>query len=222
MAVKCLLCWHCFWASRAVQSKEVARTEIGHLASRNPVNLLTYSFTYSIQHRLSWESNRFSASQETPQILWNPKVHYRIHKCPPPVHILSQLDLIRASRSQFLNIHLYIIFPSTSGSRKRSLSIRFPHLNPVHPPTLAQICYMSRPSNSSRFYHLSSIEWGVQIIKLFIMQFSPLPCYLVPLRPKHSSQTPSAYIPHSIIVMLWIMLQEMDECTVFKSFIYRV
>jgi hypothetical protein len=28
----------------------------------------------------SWEANRFAASQEIAQILWNPKVHYRIYK----------------------------------------------------------------------------------------------------------------------------------------------
>jgi len=40
----------------------------------------------------SWEVNRFSASQKIPRILGNPKIYYHIHKYPPPVPTLSQLD----------------------------------------------------------------------------------------------------------------------------------
>jgi hypothetical protein len=42
---------------------------------------------------------------------------------------------------------------------------------------------MPHQSHSSRFYHPHNSGWGVQIMKLLIMKFSPLPCYLVPLRP---------------------------------------
>ena len=50
----------------------------------------------------SWEANRFAASKEIPRILWKPKFHYRIHKYPPPLRILSQLNPVHNPTSHFI------------------------------------------------------------------------------------------------------------------------
>jgi hypothetical protein len=54
--------------------------------------LLTHLLTYSIENSPSWEANPCSGSHEIPRVLYNTKVHYRIHRCPPPVPVLRQLD----------------------------------------------------------------------------------------------------------------------------------
>jgi hypothetical protein len=84
--------------------------------------LLTSLLTYSMEQSPSWEA--ISASREITRILRNPKVHYRIHKCPQPVRILSHIDPVRAPTSHFLKIHLNIIIPSTPESCNWSLSLR--------------------------------------------------------------------------------------------------
>ena len=123
--------------------------------------------THSTEQSHSWEAGCFSASQEIPRILWNPKVHYCIHTCPPTVPILSQLDPVHTPTSYFLKIHLNI-FLSTPGFPKWYLSLRFPHRNPVYASPLPHTRYMPRPSHS-RFCHLNNVWWAVQVIKLLIM-----------------------------------------------------
>ena len=99
--------------------------EVHHCSSIVRSSILTYLLTPWSRVLLE-KLTRFAASQEIPHILWNPKVHCHIHKCPPPVSILSQLHPV-STPSHFLKIHLNIILPSKSGSHQRPLSLGFPH-----------------------------------------------------------------------------------------------
>jgi len=117
-------------------------------------DLITYWLT-AWSTVLLWEADRFSASQEIPRILWSRKVHYRIHNSPPPVPILSQINPVHTPKSHFLKIHLNIIPPSTPGSSKWSLCLRFP-IRATRPAHFIFLVLIIRALLSEQYRSLSS------------------------------------------------------------------
>jgi hypothetical protein len=62
------------------------------------------------------------ATQEYPNILWNPTIHYHVHNSPPLIPILSQIKPVHTTTSYFSKIHFNIILTLTSRSSYWTLS----------------------------------------------------------------------------------------------------
>jgi hypothetical protein len=74
-----------------------------------------------MEESASWEADSFSASQEIPNNLWNPKVHYRLDNSLPPAPILTQINKVHVFPSDFCRIRFNITVPPTARFSEWSL-----------------------------------------------------------------------------------------------------
>ena len=113
-----------------------------------------------MEHSPSWEANRFPASQEISSILWNPKIHNRVHKSPPPAPVLSHINSFHALYPISLKIHFNISFHLCLGLPVGVFPSCFPHQK------LSSSWYLLHAPHIA-FFLICSLEnvWGFQLTK---------------------------------------------------------
>jgi hypothetical protein len=116
----------------------------------------------------SWEAASCAATQELSRILWNPKVHYCVHKSPPLVPILSHIIPICTIPFYLCKTPFNIVHPTTSSSSQWSLSFKLSHQYPICIPHLPHSFYMPCLCYLPWIVHYIYTWRTVQVMKLVI------------------------------------------------------
>jgi hypothetical protein len=117
----------CVWRRLSIQRNDRPWSRLQYIVCRIQKYPL-FEGTNSMQQSPSWEANSHSASQEIPHLLWNPKVHYHVHKIPTLARILSQMNQVHnlptISRRSILILSYYLLRSLLSGLFPSGLSTR--------------------------------------------------------------------------------------------------
>jgi hypothetical protein len=88
---------------RKIQDSSILATKYGSLSD----NTQYFYECVTPSHSHSWEDR--SVRREIPYLLSNPKFYYHVHKSPPLVPILSQINLVHTLTPYLLKIHFNIL-----------------------------------------------------------------------------------------------------------------